>query len=82
MTESEIDAVEDAHRTRLVEAVSEQGIYRLRLQNQAGSNFMSSRQAVIAELGELARRNNRPDPGKSRSHEIHKSRLRLDRRGR
>ncbi len=78
----EIEGAEDAHFDRLVETVSERGIYRRSETPQYGGVRASSRQAVIAEEGELARRNGRGASLESRSHELHKSRLRLERRGR
>ncbi|HJV33036.1 MAG TPA: hypothetical protein VJ694_03345, partial [Patescibacteria group bacterium] len=76
MTESQIEAAEDAYRASLIEAVSRQGIYRGDSKPQTGSNFMSSRRAVIAEYGGLLPRCMAGCACKSRSHELHKSRLR------
>lgn len=91
-----VDFYEDLYRKAQIEkhggyAVELEELRWNRLQASIGGDLLpmelapavvSSRQAVIAQLGELARRNNRQGSGKSRSHELHKSRLRLDRRGR
>ncbi|MEK7545597.1 MAG: hypothetical protein AAB554_00800 [Patescibacteria group bacterium] len=91
-----IEFLEDAHRALQIDGPIEEAERRwqnqvARLTNAADADFelgelesacVSSRMAVIGELGTYTRRNNRLWSSRSRSHELHKSRLRLERRGR
>ena len=78
----EAEIAEIVHWDVLVARVSRSGIYRTTSSAVGANDRISSRQAVIREIGELSRRNSRGGGDKSRSHELHKSRLRLKRRGR
>ncbi|HTK60411.1 MAG TPA: hypothetical protein VL283_04405 [Candidatus Baltobacteraceae bacterium] len=91
-----IEHVEDRHRQELIEVYGDYpGLDEIlwnRFQSSLASGdplplehvptVLSSRQAVIRERGELDRRNSRGASLESRSHELHKSHLRLERRGR
>jgi hypothetical protein len=90
-----VDFHEDLYRQAQIDAhggyaVDLEELHWKRLQASIGDplpmehapTVVSSRQATIAELGELVHRNGRGASLKSRSHELHKSRLRLERHGR
>lgn len=75
-----LEAAEDAHQERVIEDVSERGIYRRPVQAVSSGERLSSRRAVIAENGGLTPRCAGGCTCRSRSHELHKSQLRLERR--
>jgi hypothetical protein len=75
-----LEAAEEAHQERVIEDVSERGIYRRPVQAVSSGERVSSRRAVIAEHGGLEPRCAGGCTCRSRSHELHKSQLRLERR--
>ena len=80
----QIEAIDEAHRFELMNKVHDNGIYRKEFRPKTPTPTIGSRRAVRMEFGYMRRSCGGfckwKRSAESRTHELHKSRLRIQRR--